>query len=612
METVDEHFVRRLRERKREAIGQGSASSEERRADPATLRLLFDAQVQSRHLDLAARWLQAQGKGYYTIGSAGHESNAALGLLSRVDDPALLHYRSGGFYAARARVGGQRRPGARRPAQPHLGRAATRCRAAGTRSSVIRALSIIPQTSTIGSHLPRAVGLAYALGLGRGDGRRAPWPEDAIVLCSFGDASANHSTAAGALNAASYLVHRGIPCPVLFVCEDNGIGISTRSPERLAGGSAPAPPRPGYRQVDGADPRRAAGRGRRVAGRRTREPSRRRAAPAHRPVHGPRRLGRRGRLPHPERDRRRLRARPAARRRRTRCSTPASCRPARSWTPTRRSGPQVMDEAERVLDEDRLATREAVMAPLALPDPTVSRPAAATAGRRLARHAGADAGAGDQRHSRGPDGRPSRGAGLRRRTSRSRAGCTASPAGCGSGSARAGCSTPCSTSRPSSGVALGAALAGFVPDPRDPVPRLPAQRRGPAARRGRDAGVLLRRAVPQRHGGPGRRTRLPARLRRALPQRQLARGAPRRPRAGARRAQPSGRGARAAAHLLRAGPRRGPGVRLPRADRALPHPRPPRGWRRRLDRRRTTAGAARAPRPGRVELARRRARRAAW
>ena len=33
-----------------------------------------------------------------------------------------------------------------------------------------------------------------------------------------------------ALNAASYLAHRGVACPVLFVCEDNGIGISTRSP----------------------------------------------------------------------------------------------------------------------------------------------------------------------------------------------------------------------------------------------------------------------------------------------------------------------------------------------------------------------------------------------
>ena len=51
---------------------------------------LFDLQLASRHCDLAARWLRSQGKGYYTIGSAGHESNAILGLTTRPTDPALL------------------------------------------------------------------------------------------------------------------------------------------------------------------------------------------------------------------------------------------------------------------------------------------------------------------------------------------------------------------------------------------------------------------------------------------------------------------------------------------------------------------------------------------
>ena len=103
VETVDEHFVRQVR-----ALGPAAASQRTGRRRPLLGRL-FDAQAQSRHLDFAARWLQAEGRGYYTIGSAGHESNAALGLLSRVDDPALLHYRSGGFYAARAGVA-QHRP----------------------------------------------------------------------------------------------------------------------------------------------------------------------------------------------------------------------------------------------------------------------------------------------------------------------------------------------------------------------------------------------------------------------------------------------------------------------------------------------------------------------
>ncbi len=63
---------------------------------------LFDAQVTSRQLDLAARWLRSFGEGYYTIGSAGHEGNAAVAAALRPTDPALLHYRSGAFYCVRA------------------------------------------------------------------------------------------------------------------------------------------------------------------------------------------------------------------------------------------------------------------------------------------------------------------------------------------------------------------------------------------------------------------------------------------------------------------------------------------------------------------------------
>src|SRR4051812_25147710 len=68
----------------------------------ALARQLFDAQLTSRHLDLAARWLRSFNEGFYTIGSSGHEGNAAVAAALRVDDPALLHYRSAAFYCARA------------------------------------------------------------------------------------------------------------------------------------------------------------------------------------------------------------------------------------------------------------------------------------------------------------------------------------------------------------------------------------------------------------------------------------------------------------------------------------------------------------------------------
>src|SRR4051812_18078887 len=64
---------------------------------------LFDAQLASRHLDLAARWLRSFNEGFYTIGSSGHEGNAAVAAALLPTDPALLHYRSAAFFCARAK-----------------------------------------------------------------------------------------------------------------------------------------------------------------------------------------------------------------------------------------------------------------------------------------------------------------------------------------------------------------------------------------------------------------------------------------------------------------------------------------------------------------------------
>ncbi|RYP84037.1 MFS transporter [Nocardioides guangzhouensis] len=228
-EPVDEHLVEHVRR-----LSTGG-HPEVGTVEPDLLLALFDAQVQSRHLDLAARTLQAQGEGFYTIGSAGHEANAAVGLLTEVGDPALLHYRSGGFYAARAGRHAREHPDAATDPVRDVLRGLTAAATdpiSGGRHKVFGhpALNIVPQTSTIGSHLPRAVGLAFALGNLADLAPSRRWPEDAVAVCSLGDASVNHSTVQGALNAAAYLTHRGLPVPLLLVCEDNGLGISTRTP----------------------------------------------------------------------------------------------------------------------------------------------------------------------------------------------------------------------------------------------------------------------------------------------------------------------------------------------------------------------------------------------
>ena len=193
-------------------------------------RDLFESQLKSRHLDYAARRLKTAGKSYYTIGSAGHEGNVVLGALARHTDPAFLHYRSGALMMERAR-----QDGALDPCRDTLLSlmAARDEPIAGGRHKVwgSRPLWVPPQTSTIASHFPKAVGTAFALERSRRLGIDAPVPEDAITICSFGDASLNHSTAVGAINMAQWVAYQKLPLPVLFVCEDNGLGVSVKTPK---------------------------------------------------------------------------------------------------------------------------------------------------------------------------------------------------------------------------------------------------------------------------------------------------------------------------------------------------------------------------------------------
>ncbi len=79
-----------------------------------------------------------------------------------------------------------------------------------------------------------------------------------MVVCSFGDASANHSTAAGAINTALNTAYRGLPVPILFVCEDNGWGISVPTPPGWIEAAYGSRPGLDYVAADGADPAAAA------------------------------------------------------------------------------------------------------------------------------------------------------------------------------------------------------------------------------------------------------------------------------------------------------------------------------------------------------------------
>ena len=118
--------------------------------------------MQSRHLDIRARELKKTDRSFYTIGSSDHEGNACVAKAMRHTDPAFLHYRSGAFYLQRSKqvpsVSGvfdvlkELLPPLKSPSQED-----------DTKDFWISPLNIPPQTSTIASHLPKAVGAAFTI-----------------------------------------------------------------------------------------------------------------------------------------------------------------------------------------------------------------------------------------------------------------------------------------------------------------------------------------------------------------------------------------------------------------------------------------------------------------
>lgn len=214
---------------------------------------IFRAGCLTRALDRQSRVMQRAGQGFYTIGSSGHEGLAAVAAALRPTDMAFLHYRDAAFQIARS----MQVPGQTIAWDMLLSFAASsEDPISGGRHKVLgsRALAIPPQTSTIASHLPKAVGAAYAIGSARRHRpEHAELPDDAIVYCSFGDASANHSTAQGAFNTAQWTSYQSVPLPLLFVCEDNGIGISTKTPKGWIAATFRHRPGLKYFSCDGLD-----------------------------------------------------------------------------------------------------------------------------------------------------------------------------------------------------------------------------------------------------------------------------------------------------------------------------------------------------------------------
>jgi 2-oxoisovalerate dehydrogenase E1 component len=125
---------------------------------------LFESQVMSRLLDIEARELRKTGESFYTIGSSGHEGNVTLGDVFRLDDMAFLHYRSGALFIQRQK----QLPGSTPLYDLMLSLVASQDDPiASGRHKVFGSSKhlVPPQTSTIASHLPKAVGAALSVAM---------------------------------------------------------------------------------------------------------------------------------------------------------------------------------------------------------------------------------------------------------------------------------------------------------------------------------------------------------------------------------------------------------------------------------------------------------------
>ena len=223
-EVVDKNFTSRIKEGKL-PDSTTHLSNKNQSISDLDLISIFESQVASRHMDLKARLLKDIGKCYYTIGSSGHEGNAVFGYVFPFTDMAFLHYRDMPFFLQRSKqVSGM---------TPFYDAALSFMASSedpisGGRHKVIgsKTLNIPPQTSTIASHLPKAVGTAFSIDRAKDlNLKERLLKPKSIVLCSFGDASVNHATALSAFNTAAWINNLGGHVPIIFLCEDNGLSL---------------------------------------------------------------------------------------------------------------------------------------------------------------------------------------------------------------------------------------------------------------------------------------------------------------------------------------------------------------------------------------------------
>ncbi len=175
--------------------------------DAADKRKLLETMLRSRAGDLREQSLIRQGKGWFHVSGMGHEALSVAGYLLQDGDFHCGHYRDRpialargidsydlalSFYAKRASSSG----GRQMPA--HYSN---------------RELGIFSVNSVVGANMLPAAGLAWSIQL---DGK----PN--LVLATIGDAGTRQGDF---FESVAFALEKRLP--ILFLVEDNGIGIST-------------------------------------------------------------------------------------------------------------------------------------------------------------------------------------------------------------------------------------------------------------------------------------------------------------------------------------------------------------------------------------------------
>src|SRR3990167_9995582 len=169
------------------------------------VRNILAAAIITRLTDDKTRALTPYRLTSYTIGSSGHENLAAFAAALDVKKTiSFCHYRDAAYFSYMGLNHPECDP---IQALMYSYTCSTQDPISGGRHKVLGhpKLNIIPVTSTIASQLPRALGTALSIPWAKVLNIQHNFPDDAIVVCGFGDASINHSTAQGTFNATRWI-----------------------------------------------------------------------------------------------------------------------------------------------------------------------------------------------------------------------------------------------------------------------------------------------------------------------------------------------------------------------------------------------------------------------